>query len=111
MPTIGNASIARFGDCYTSTAVVITAGAAVGLGTGNYAPTAGKGKGLVARMALINLETNDIRFHLCGTPAAACGMLMTAGSYLFLNSPDDIQNFKAIKTAAGNATAVVFLSF
>lgn len=112
MTVFGNASISRYGAIYTSTALVITNGAAVGLGTGNYAPTTGKGSGLVARNVLMHLESNDIRYHLCGTPAAASGMLMTAGSYFNLNSQDDIQNFKAITTGAGvTATAVIFFGF
>lgn len=109
---VGIESVARFGVCYTSTAFTVPTAPAVGIGTLNYAPQSGKANGMVARQAIIHLEGGDVRYHLCGTPAADVGMLFTNGSYLNLNSPGDIQNFKAIYTTPGSvATAVVFLFF
>lgn len=103
-------TIIRPGDCYTQEQIIFTA-AAVGLTTDNYAPTTGIMKGLIARAVLINLESNDIRYHMREpvlSPATNCGMVLVAGDYLELNTPQQVQYFRGINTSAGSSTAVIF---
>ena len=98
------------GDCYTQEQIVFTA-AAVGLSTANYFPSTGIAKGQMARMVLLNLESDDIRFHLREpklTAATACGMILAKGSYFYLETIQQIQYFNGLNTSAASATAVVF---
>ncbi len=109
------ATIIRAGDCCTQEQVVFTAGGAIGLTTANYAPSTGIARGQEARGALLNLESNNIRYHVVEpaiAPDANSGMLFVKGDYLLLDSPQQIQCFQGITTAGGNvATAVVFYFF
>jgi hypothetical protein len=98
------------GDCYTQEQILFTA-VAKGLSTGNYFPTTGIMKGQCARAALIGLETNDIRYHIREpqlTAATACGMVMSSGGYLLLETIQQIQCFNGLNTSAASSTAVVF---
>ncbi len=100
-------TIIRAGDCYTNQQILLTA-AVVSLATGCYVHATNQ----VARGALINLESNDIRYKIDGnTPSDNCGMIMVKGDYLMLESIHQIQNFKALNTSGGSSTAVVFYYF
>jgi hypothetical protein len=108
------ATIIRAGDCYPSEQLGIGT-TAIGLSTSCYNPTTGDYAGMVARAAMINAETDDIRFHIrtpALSPAAACGMILMAGDYLFLDSVEQLQNFRCINTTAGHSsTGTVFFYF
>lgn len=101
------ATIIRAGDCYTDQQVKYTA-AVVALSTGCYVHATDQ----IARAALLNVETNDIRYKIDGnTPSTNCGMVFVAGDYLLLESIHQIQNFKALNTSGGSSTAIVFYFF
>ncbi len=107
-------TIVRAGDCATQERLLFTGAAITVLNPANYAPTTGIAKGQWARAALINLETNDIRYHLASGAVAtdSCGMIFVKGDYLLLDSPQQMMNFNGITTAAATtATAVVFYYF
>ena len=98
------------GDCYTQEQIVFTA-AAKALTTANYFPTTGIAMGQMARMALINLESDDIRFHLKEpklTAATNCGMVLVKGSYFYMETIQQIQCFNGLNTSGASSTAVVF---
>jgi len=74
-------------------------------------PTSGPYKGMMAKAALISVETNPIRFRNDGvTPTATNGMLLNSGSYYTMINAENIKNFRCIDTATG-ASAVHVLMF
>ena len=80
--------------------VVTVGAAAVGLTAGTYTDV-----DEVARGALLRVEDADIWFTLDGatTPATDAGVLLKDGETLTLDSPSDIKNFSAIRTASTDA--------
>ncbi len=64
----------------------------------------------LAKRAVITVETAQIRFRTDGTaPTAAVGHLLAAGDIVILESAEDIENFKAIRT--GTVLAVLNVSY
>lgn len=102
-------------DPMTSETVPVYTTVVSALSTGNYAIATSAsviGRGQQAQQALITLESNNIRFHMCGlTPAVACGHVLVAGDALVLNGIDAIRKFKAVATDATTSTMVVTYFF
>lgn len=104
------ATITFPGDCYTQEQIYFTA-VIKALTTDNYFPTTGVMKGQMARQVLINVESDDIRFHVREpflVAATNCGMVMLKQTYLVLDTIQQIQCFNALNTSAASSTAVVF---
>lgn len=78
--------------------------AAVGFTASNYIDgpaIAGYARGVV--------ETNTIRWRCDGTdPTTTVGVIATAGTVIELNTPADIQRFRAIAAAADGAIQILF---
>lgn len=65
----------------------------------------------VQSKAFITVETASIRFRLDGTnPTSSVGHLAAAGDTIRLDSIEEIEGFKAIRTASTNATLCVSYS-
>lgn len=63
-----------------------------------------------ARIATIIVETADIRYKLNGdSPTATEGLLAEVGDIIVLESQEDIQSFKAIRT--GSTSAVLNIDY
>jgi len=56
----------------------------------------------LAKSAFLTLETAQIRFRIDGQadPTSTDGHIMDPGDSLILRSPNDIRNFRAIRTGA-----------
>ena len=64
---------------------------------------------LRARKAFLTLETAQIRFTLDGTTVtSSVGHLMEVGQILTLENPDEIRNFRAIRTGSSGTLKVTY---
>ena len=57
------------------------------------------------RFALVTCETADVRYRLDGTaPTASVGHVLPAGGGVFLDSPHQVANFRAIRKDSADAS-------
>lgn len=63
------------------------------------------GSGMKASAALIEVESNPIRYRVDGTnPTSSVGILIQAGGVIELHDWGEVKNFKAIRQGGSDAT-------
>lgn len=89
----------------------LTTATAVGFTSSKILPTTGDFIGVKARLALISVETADIRFTIDGTTptttaTSAVGHLLPFGSSYEINGENNVSNFQCINAVASSGAVV-----
>jgi hypothetical protein len=85
--------------------ILVVSDTAVGFTASKFAPKAGA----EATYALVTVEDDDIRYWLDGSaPTSSLGHLVPDGNTFEIHGPDNIRNFRAIRT---NTDATLQVSY
>jgi hypothetical protein len=91
------------GDAFAYEAITV-ADTAIGFTVGTYAPTAG----LPAKMVMITVESQPLRYRLDGTaPTASEGHALAANDVRYVVGANNIRKFRMIRSTGSSATVRV----